>query len=199
MRKLIYQILIYLRLKKKKNYTNEYPEFKNDEIGNFTYGRPRILFRNNTSKLVIGKFCSISENVKIFLGGNHRVDWISTYPFSDIEEFQNIAKNIKGHPSTKGSVIIENDVWIGHGVVILSGIIIENGAVIGANSVVTKNIGPYEVWAGNPAKLVKKRFSDDIIEKLLEYKWWDNNTSRIQKIIPLLCQNKIEKLYNHDQ
>lgn len=197
MRRYISQILKYLGLKKKSFFTNEYPEFKNDEIGDFTYGRPRILFRNNTSKLKIGKYCSISENVKIFLGGNHRIDWVSTYPFSVIEKLKHVAEKIKGHPATKGSVIIENDVWIGHSVVILSGITIENGAVVGANSVVTKSVGPYEIWAGNPAKLLKKRFSDDSIEKLLQYKWWDKNTNKIEEIVPLLCQNNIEKLFNH--
>ena len=197
MRRYISQILKYLGLKKKSFFTNEYPEFKNDEIGKYTYGRPRILFRNNTSKLKIGKYCSISENVKIFLGGNHRIDWVSTYPFSVIEKLKHVAGKIKGHPATKGSVIIENDVWIGHSVVLLSGITIENGAVIGANSVVTKSVGPYEIWAGNPAKLIKKRFSDDSIEKLLKYKWWDKNTNEIEEIVPLLCHNNIEKLFNH--
>lgn len=106
----------------------------------------RFFFENEESNLIIGKFCSIAGGVTIFLGGNHRLDWISTYPFNMLEEEFPEAKMIKGHPATKGDVKIGNDVWIGQNAVIMSGIIIGNGAVIAANSVVTKNIKDYEVW-----------------------------------------------------
>lgn len=165
--------------------------FKHEEfiIGDYTYGKPIVYFKNKTSNLIIGKFCSISENVKIFLGGNHRTDWITTYPFNDIPKYFPELNHIKGHPSTKGDVTIGNDVWIGYGATIMSGVSIANGAVVGAQSVVTKNIGAYEIWAGNPAKFIKKRFDETTVEKLEQLKWWDLSIEKIKQHTDLLCTN----------
>jgi acetyltransferase-like isoleucine patch superfamily enzyme len=138
--------------------------------------------------LKIGKFCSISDNVKIFLGGNHKIEWISTFPFSAFPEHFPEARDIKGHPATKGDVIIGNDVWLAHSVSILSGVKIGNGAVIGAGSLVTKNVGPYEIWAGNPAVFIKKRFSQDVIDALEKEAWWDLPKEKIMERVNLLCQ-----------
>lgn len=198
MKKLIYVLYHYVKgfFKKNENtiFTKDYQEFQNDKIGEFTYGRPIVNFRNSESTLEIGKFCSIASNVVIFLGGNHRVDWISTFPFNKIEPFKNDAQMIIGHPATKGSVKIGNDVWIGEGVTILSGVTIGDGAVVGTKAVIAKDIGPYEVWVGNPARLIKKRFSEDEIEKLLEIKWWDLNQKELRDVIPVICSNQINVL-----
>ena len=161
-------------------------KYKNN-IGEYSYGNPRIMDWNEGATLTIGKFCSISEGVTIFLGGEHRYDWITTYPFSALTEIWPQAKNIKGHPKTKGDVIIENDVWIGFNVTIMSGVIIHNGAVIGANSLVTKNVDPYSIVAGNPAKEIKKRFNKKTIANLLNTKWWDWPKHKIEKNILTLC------------
>lgn len=128
------------------------------DIGSYTYGNPRLFHWGEDSKLKIGKFCSIADDVKIFLGGNHRMDWITTYPFSALKEEWPEAKDVKGHPATKGDVVIGNDVWIGYGATILSGVKIGNGAVIGAMAVVSKDVEPYSVVVGNPALEVKKDF-----------------------------------------
>lgn len=130
-------------------------------IGDYTYGLPTIKKFDNNTRLSIGKFCSIADNVIIFLGGNHREDWITTYPFSGMTHIWSDATNIIGHPSTKGDVIIGNDVWIGSHVVILSGVKIGDGAVIGAYAVVTKDVEPFSIVAGNPAKFIKYRFEKD--------------------------------------
>lgn len=198
-KKIIKKILHYLRIRRIENpfFTKDFNEFNNDEIGDFTYGRPKILFRNKDAKLKIGKFCSISTNVTIFLGGNHRVDWISTYPFNEIDFFKSKAKSINGHPATKGSVEIGNDVWIGDGVTILSGVKIGDGAVLAAKSVITKNVNPYEIWAGNPASFIKTRFSDDLIEILLKSKWWDMDILEIEDLIPKLCNENITEFYDN--
>ncbi len=113
--------------------------------GEYTYGIPTVLRYENNAKLFIGKFCSIADGVVIFLGGEHRTDWITTYPFSMLWEE---AREIKDHPSTKGDVIIENDVWIGRYATILSGVTIGSGACIGAKSFISCDVPPYSVFVG---------------------------------------------------
>lgn len=178
-------------------FTNVYFKDKPFVIGEFTYGNPKVLFSNDQSNLFIGKFCSISAQVTILLGGNHRTDWISTYPFNVLGSEFPEAKNIEGHPSTKGNVIIKNDVWIGREVIILSGVTIGNGAVIAAGSVVTKDVGDYEIWGGNPARFIKKRFDDETIAKLLELNWWDWDLSKIKENIAVLCSDDTDFFRNN--
>jgi len=168
---------------------NKYGE--NVEIGDFTYGNPTVLSWGEGTKLEIGKFCSIANNVTIFLGGEHRSDWVSTYPFNVLLKSYSY---IKGHPSSKGDVIICNDVWIGSGVLILSGVTIGDGAIIGANSVITKDVEPYSIVGGNPAKLIKYRFDKKTIKKLLEIKWWDKKLEEIAVVIPLLQSQNLSKI-----
>ena len=161
----------------------------------YTYGLENIKVRDwgEGADVKVGSFCSIADNVTIFIGGNHRTDWVTTYPFGHIN------KNVfpwhgKGHPATKGDVVIGNDVWIGSGSTILSGIRIGDGAVIAANSVVVKDIPAYAIVGGNPAKVLKMRFSRKQIDKLLQNPWWELPDSRINDLIPLLCSNDIEAL-----
>ncbi|HEY5530752.1 MAG TPA: CatB-related O-acetyltransferase [Candidatus Anoxymicrobiaceae bacterium] len=162
------------------------------EIGEFSYGAPRVMFPHG--KLKIGKFCSISWDVTIFLGGNHRFDWIATYPFPhSTGDFPNAA-GIKDFFETSGDVTIGNDVWIGSNVLILSGVTIADGAVIGAGSVVTGDVGPYEIVAGNPARSINKRFGDEAIAKLLQVKWWDWPLEKINAHLDVLCSGDIDRL-----
>lgn len=164
------------------------------EVGKFTYGEENIRLRfEQAANLKIGKFCSIADNVVIWLGGNHRSDRITTYPFG--------SKNNKifhkfdgaGHPKTNGDVIIGNDVWIGSNVTIMSSIKIGDGSVIGNNSHVIKNVKPYSVVGGNPAEFYYFRFDDITIKKLLELKWWDFEDTMINDISPLLCSDDPDK------
>lgn len=166
------------------------------EIGDFTYGRPQIISFAERTKLKIGKFCSISANVKIFLGANHRVDWISTYPFPSLPQKWPEANQVAGHPASKGDVIIGNDVWIGEGAVIFSGVQIGDGSVIGGRSVVTKNVKPYTIVAGNPSKMIRKRFDDDTIEKLLTIQWWNWPVKKIRNNVHLICSSKVNEFIN---
>lgn len=172
-------------------YTKEIFKDKKYIIGDYTYGNPRIFFENDESNLIIGKFCSISTDVIIFLGGNHRYDWITTYPFSALHNLFPDAQKIDGHPQTNGSVIIGNDVWIGHGVTIMSGVKISDGAVLAAHSVVTKDVGSYEIWGGNPAKLIKKRFNEKKIDAILSARWWDWPIEKIEKKMNILCSTNL--------
>ena len=164
-------------------------------FGKYTYsdGNPKVFYRNNDAKLVVGKFCSIASGVNIYLGGNHRTDWVTTYPFGHINQDKFTDFNGVGHPSTKGDVIIGNDVWIASNVTIMSGVTIGDGAAIANNSHVVKNVEPYNLVGGNPAKLIKYRFSQEQIEKLLQIKWWYWDDDKINKFTPLLCNNNIDE------
>jgi acetyltransferase-like isoleucine patch superfamily enzyme len=161
-------------------------------IGQFTYGAPIVKDWHQGSTLKIGNFSSIAENVNILLGGNHPIEWISSFPFGVVfDEFQEQCDN---YPKlSKGDVIIGNDVWIGINSTILSGIQVGDGAIIAAGSVVTKNVEPYAIVGGNPAKLIRKRFSDEQITKLLAIKWWDWEIDKIRENVGLIASGNIEE------
>ena len=169
---------------KKINPTSSFTKdliFKdNCEIGEFTYGIPLIRDWNDGTKLSIGKFCSIADEVQIFLGGGHHYEYISTYPFNTMLFPELVDEHILDRTSN-GDVIIGNDVWIGMNAIILSGVEIGNGAVIAAGSVVVKNVPPYAIVGGNPAKLIKFRFHDFKISYLEDLKWWDWPIEKIKE------------------
>lgn len=168
-------------------------------FGDYSYGSVQARSWGEGTQYSIGKFCSISDNVIIFLGGNHRPDWVSTYPFLSFTDSFPEAKNIAGHPSTKGDVVIGNDVWIGSHVVILSGVKVGDGAVIGAYSIVTKHVPPYAIVAGNPARIIRYRFDEQTITQLLELKWWDWPIERIRKNIDIICSPNIQQFIKSNQ
>lgn len=156
----------------------------------FTYGNPKInMYAVSDGGLRVGKFCSIAENVTIFLGGEHRADWVTTYPFT---AFLPAYAHISGHPGTKGDVVVGNDVWIADGATILSGVSIGDGAVIGSSAMVVKDVPPYAIVAGNPATVVKYRFAEAQIAELLRIAWWDWAPAEIEAAIPYLLSPDIE-------
>jgi virginiamycin A acetyltransferase len=151
-------------------------------------------FDFNDDKLIIGKFCMIASNVSFIMNGaNHLTDAISSYPFAIFGKAWQNAMDQKLYPS-KGNTIIGNDVWIGYNVKIMPGITIGDGAIIATNSTVTKNVDPYTIVGGNPAKEIKKRFPEATIKKLLKIKWWDWDIEKITRNITKLTQNDIENL-----
>ncbi|GAA4455923.1 CatB-related O-acetyltransferase [Novipirellula rosea] len=176
----------------KFRWTREQENLRGYEIGSWTYGSPAVFDWGEGSRLSIGKFCSIADGVKIFLGGEHRVDWASTYPFNILWDG---SSSVVGHPSSKGDVRIGNDVWIATDSVILSGVSIGDGAVIGARSVVARNVAPYSIVVGNPAKELRKRFSDTDISRLLAMKWWELPDDQIATIAPHLQDADLESLF----
>jgi acetyltransferase-like isoleucine patch superfamily enzyme len=165
-------------------------------VGRYTYGVEHIfVYWKGYATITIGSFCSIADKIKIFCGGDHRVDWFTTYPFGHIHTdiFTNNLAG-KGHPLTKGNVVIGNDVWIGSNVTIMSGVTIGDGAVIAANSHVVKDVEPYSIVGGNPAKHIRYRLPKEVIETLLKLKWWDWDDEKINKYSHILCSDNIDEL-----
>lgn len=165
-------------------------------FGKYSYGKKNITVFSwgENYNVYIGNFCSIASNIKIYTGGNHRIDWITTYPFGHINQNTFNKFDGKGHPKSNGDVIIGNDVWIGSNVTIMSVVIIGDGVVIANNSHVVKNIEPYSVYGGNPAKFIKYRFEKNIIDELLKIKWWEWTEEKINDNLYLLCdENRIKE------
>ena len=161
-------------------------------IGRHSYGVPRVFtYRGNDSKLRIGQFVSIANDVDILLGGNHPPRWISTFPFR--ARFHLPGAFADGMPSTKGDVVIGDDVWIGAHVLILSGVTIGPGAIVASGSLVTSDVPAYAIVGGVEAKILKYRFSNDIVSRLLEIKWWDWDEERIKSVVPLLSSSSVEE------
>jgi chloramphenicol O-acetyltransferase type B len=140
------------------------------------------------AKLTIGKFCSISTRVSFFLGGNHNIKRISTW-LPELDMKYDGTRDLL----TNGDIIIENDVWIGMNVMIMSGVKIGSGSVIGAGAVVSKNVEPYSIVVGNPARVIRKRFTDDQIDILLKSEWWDWDFSIIQENSEIIFGESFEK------
>ena len=160
------------------------------EAGEFSYGLPEILnWGGEGRKFRIGKYCSIASGTRVFLGGNHRTDWVTTFPFS---VFDPMAEHIDGHPASNGDVEVGHDVWLGQSCTIMSGVTIGHGACIAACAVVTRNVPPYAIVGGNPARLIRSRFSEAQIEALLQICWWDWSAERIREFYPLILSNNID-------
>lgn len=160
-------------------------------IGRHSFFLPNVIVHEGEHhKVVIGSFCSIYEDVRIFVGGNHRPDWISTYAFRAV--FKMPGRYVDGCPTSKGDVIIGHDVWIGAGATLLSGVHVGNGAVIGAESVVAKDVAPYSIVVGNPAREVRKRFPQEQIEMLEQLAWWDWPMHQIIDNVALLCSPNVD-------
>ena len=162
-------------------------------IGDYTYGEPLVWDDNDGTDLVIGRYCSISQEVRIFLGGNHRTDWLTTFPFdsahSPAPERGRLSRWGKGT-----GVTIGNDVWLAYGVTILSGVTIGDGAIVAACSVVTRDVPPYTIVGGNPAEIRRHRFDDATVATLLEMAWWNWTQDHIVEAIPLLQSGDIAEL-----
>lgn len=179
----------------------------NIEVGDYTYydgrDRPAEFEKRNvifgyTARLKIGKFCQIAYGVKFFLSdSNHQMSGFSTYPFFVFGKYGEGCpewEKYKLELSDKGDTVIGNDVWLGHECAILPGVKVGDGAIIGAKAVVTKDVPPYAIVGGNPAKIIRMRFSDEIVAQLLALRWWDWEVEKISRNVAAITGADIESL-----
>ena len=179
------------------------------EVGDYTIyndfvANPLLFEKNNVlyhypihrEKLIIGKFCSIACGTKfLFNCANHTLKSLSTYTFPLFyEEWELEKSNITTAWDNKGNIVIGNDVWIGYEAVIMAGVHIGDGAIIAARAVVTKDVPPYTIVGGTPAKEIRKRFDAEVIEQLLTQKWWDWSTDKIHQCLPYIAEGKLDEL-----
>ena len=188
----IFELLKLGRIRKKwhklypnrKTIPNNIFNFDNVQVGEESYGELNIVDFGGDSKLMIGEYVSIAQNVSFILNAEHYTDYISTYPFK--------VKMIKSQCSEsfgKGDIIIDSDVWIGYGAIVLSGVHISQGAVVAAGAVVTKDVPPYAIVGGNPARIIRYRFDEKVIEKL--------NTIDYKALSHSFIENQIGDFYRH--
>ena len=180
----------------------------NISVGDYTYydddkdptgfEKNNILFNYPVfgDKLIIGKFCQIASGTQFIMGAaNHRLCSATTYPFNVMSEaWAEIAPVHLSQLPHKGDTVIGNDVWFGRNCVVMPGVKIGDGAIVAAHSVVTKDVEPYSVVGGNPARFIKKRFDDELTELLLRFKWWDLPPDELAEVMPLLCDADLEKV-----
>lgn len=172
-----------------------YNDFVNDPVG---FEKNNVLYHYpiNRDRLIIGKFCSIACGAKfLFNSANHTLSSLSTYPFPlFFEEWGLEKRNVAASWDNKGDIVIGNDVWIGYEAVIMAGVTIGDGAIIGARAVVTKDVPPYTVAGGIPAKPIKKRYPEETIAALSELKWWDWPEERIAQNLHAIQAGKLNEL-----
>ena len=163
-----------------------YPQY---QVGPGTYGLPNVHDWRQGTSLEIGAYCSIARNVQIFLGGNHRTDWVSSFPFP--KYYAELHHLIDTFDLTKGDVVIGSDVWLGRDCTILSGVTIGHGAVVGTSAIVTKDVAPYSIVGGNPAKHLRWRFDEPTRKALVETAWWNWPEDEIRQVMDKFCSDDI--------
>ncbi|OYT96969.1 MAG: acetyltransferase [Pseudomonas sp. PGPPP3] len=172
-------------------FIRRYPDY---QMGVGSYGLPVVHDWHEGSTLKIGNYTSIAEQVEIFLGGHHRTDWVTTYPFpAMISE----AQHIQNYAVSRGDVVIGSDVWLCTNSVILSGVTVGHGAVVAAGAVVSRDVAPYSIVAGNPARHVRWRFSEEICAALLDIAWWEWPEQEIRLVSHLLCSDKLGEFISY--
>lgn len=179
------------------------PTVKNPNIivGDFTYiadsdfeSHVTHFYPWSRDKLMIGKFCQIAAGVEFVMNdANHQMNAVTTFPFYTLEGWEMNTPDPSEMPF-KGNTVIGNDVWIGQNAIVLPGVHVGDGAIIGANSVVGSDVAPYTIVIGNPAKVLRKRFDDEMIGLLLRFKWWEKSVEEINSLIPILTCSDLEKV-----
>jgi virginiamycin A acetyltransferase len=192
-----YDKLIFLKnfVKASNIIVGDYTYFDDRRYGPEKFEEYNVLYNYDFAKvkLVIGKFCAIAAETRFIMTGDHKLDAISTYPFPIFQEGWETAYNIFDLP-VKGDIIIGNDVWLGFGCLIKGGVKIGDGAIVAAGALVVKDVPPYSIVAGNPAKVVKKRFDDVTISRLLEIAWWNWDIEKINRNLGLICSLNVDGL-----
>lgn len=192
-----YEKLIFLQnfVKASNIHVGEYTYFDDRLHGPEKFEECNVLYNYDFSKvkLVIGKFCAIAADTKFIMTGDHKLDAVSTYPFPIFQNGWESAYNILDLP-VKGDILVGNDVWFGYDSLIKNGVTIGDGAIVATRAVVVKDVPAYSIVAGNPAKVVKMRFDDHTIARLLQISWWNWPIEKINQHLPLICSLNVDAL-----
>jgi virginiamycin A acetyltransferase len=192
-----YDKLVFLKnlIKAENIFVGDYTYFDDRRYGPEFFEEHNVLYNYNPEKvkLVIGKFCAIAAETRFIMTGDHKLDAVSTYPFSIFGQGWEDAFEVLDLP-VKGDIIVGNDVWFGYNSLVKNGVTIGNGAIIAACAVVVKDVPAYSIVAGNPAKVVKMRFDDETIERLQKIAWWDWDIEKINRNLKLICNLDINLL-----
>ena len=177
--------------RQQEKFRKQYPKY---EIGVGTYGMPIVHDLDEGTTLRIGSYCSIAGNTQIFLGGQHCISWVTSYPFP---KFFHEASHIKNPLASRGDVVIGSDVWLCSNCTLLSGVTIGHGSVIASSAVISRDVEPYAVMAGNPARRVRWRFEEQTRIALLESAWWEWPEEEIRQIVTKLCSDNIAEFIKY--
>lgn len=192
-----YNKLVFLKnfIKASNIHIGDYTYFDDRRHGPENFEEYNVLYNYDFSKvkLVIGKFCAIAAEVRFIMTGDHKLDAISTYPFPIFQEGWEDAYDVTNLP-VKGDIVVGNDVWLGYDSLIKNGVSIGDGAIVAARSVVVKDVPPYAIVAGNPAKVVKLRFDEITIKRLLDIAWWNWDIDKINRNLSIICSLDVNKL-----
>lgn len=192
-----YNKLVFLKnyVKATNIFVGDYTYFDDRRYGPEQFEENNVLYNYNYSKvkLVIGKFCALAAETRFIMTGDHKLDAISTFPFPIFGNGWENAYTIDELP-VKGDIIVGNDVWFGYDSLVMNGVTIGNGAIIAARAVVVKDVPPYSIVAGNPAKVVKMRFDDKTIDRLEKIAWWDWDIGKINRNLKLISHLDVDKL-----
>lgn len=192
-----YNKLVFLKnfVKASNIHIGEYTYFDDKRHGPENFEEYNVLYNYDFAKvkLVIGKFCAIAAETRFIMTGDHKLDAISTYPFPIFQQGWETVYDVANLP-VKGDIIVGNDVWFGYDSLIKNGVTIGDGAIIAARAVVVKDVPPFSVVAGNPAKVVKLRFDEITIQRLLKIAWWNWDIQKINENLSLICSLDVDGL-----
>lgn len=192
-----YDKLVFLKhfIKAPNIYVGDYTYYDDRHYGPESFEDRNVLYNYDHSKvkLVFGKFCAIAAGTKFIMTGDHKLNGFSTFPFPIFQQGWENCYNIFDLP-VKGDILVGSDVWFGYESMVKNGVSIGHGAIIAAGTFVVKDVPPYAIVAGNPGKIVKMRFKDEIIEKLIQIAWWDWEIDKLNRHLSIISQLDIDKL-----
>lgn len=171
---------------------DERPDLQQYDIGKYSWGHLTIANKSPGCALTVGRYCSFAFGVEVFLGGEHRTDFVSTYRFGKYPPFDEWYAPSEQTAVGRGDITIGNDVWIGRGAMILSGVTLGDGVIVGAGSVVRQSAPPYAIVVGNPARVAGFRFAPEQIEALLRIRWWDWDEERVRGALEQIMSDDIQ-------